>query len=211
MSCEEKSLEAIWDYACSFGLRNTHRLIHSSLPSCDAFHAADDPSCSSPAGPLIVTLTRDDIWCLLIRHRMAFASVVMPTVTPDEEIRSEEILNSLQRRIDICLEVSEGHQASSSSSSGSVAHTLRRRWFVKTNRHSPKDSPLDSPTPHDMELFRAELMRDGLCSPPPRTQSVDAIDFGGVFRCVLRSRLLSLAAVNGEESLSPHPIKAHLR
>jgi hypothetical protein len=74
----------------------------------------------------------------------------------------------------------------------------RQRWFLKTNRHSCKDSPLDHPLQRDLSIFSAELDLHEV----PIASDLDDIDFGPAFLAMCRSRLTSTAITNGEEVLS---------
>lgn len=74
------------------------------------------------------------------------------------------------------------------------------KWFLKTNRHSCKDSPLDSPNEKDLALFAEELDRYPV--PAEHLKSLDDVDFGSAFLAMCRSRLESTAVRNGEDVLS---------
>jgi hypothetical protein len=87
----------------------------------------------------------------------------------------------------------------------SFLHTLpsscsshEQKWFVKTNRHSCKDSPLDHPTEKDLLIYSHEL--DQYPIPPQR--NLDEIDFGSAFLAMCRSRLISTAIQNGTDVIN---------
>jgi hypothetical protein len=73
-----------------------------------------------------------------------------------------------------------------------------QKWFVKTNRHSCKDSPLDHPLERDLSIFSAELDLHAI----PVGDDLDDIDFGSAFLAMCRSRLTSTAISSGNEVLS---------
>jgi hypothetical protein len=72
-------------------------------------------------------------------------------------------------------------------------------WFMKTNRHSLKDAPLDHPVENDLNIFRRELERT--TAPPPGT-SVDEVDFGPAFEAMCRARLQSTIVRTGADAVS---------
>lgn len=77
--------------------------------------------------------------------------------------------------------------------------TSPNKWFLKTNRHSCKDSVLDQPTEKDLNIFR-EALRD---SPgPPLALPLDEIDFAPAFECMCKARLHATAVTTGADAVS---------
>ena len=72
-------------------------------------------------------------------------------------------------------------------------------WFMKTNRHSLKDAPLDHPVDSDLAIFRREL---GRTTPPPPGANIDEVDFGPAFEAMCRSRLQSTIVRTGADAIS---------
>ena len=109
---------------------------------------------------------------------------ILPSHEQQEELQTFQ--TELIQKIDSFLE-----NISSSSSN-------QQNWFVKTNRHSCKDSPLDHPTEKDLLIYSHEL--DQYPIPPQR--NLDEIDFGSAFLAMCRARLVSTAIQNGNDVLS---------
>lgn len=81
-----------------------------------------------------------------------------------------------------------------------ISNSSNQKWFLKTNRHSCKDSPLDHPTENDLQIFKNEL--NLFPTIPLNISNIDEIDFGVAFLAMCRSRLESTAVRNGNDVLS---------
>eukprot|EP00656_Telonema_subtile_P001944 TRINITY_DN10843_c0_g1_i1.p1 TRINITY_DN10843_c0_g1~~TRINITY_DN10843_c0_g1_i1.p1 ORF type:complete len:352 (-),score=58.52 TRINITY_DN10843_c0_g1_i1:55-1110(-) len=119
-------------------------------------------------------------------YRRRCANVLVPEVSEAEFTQAERTARDLVQRIDGLLR-------------GLGADC---RWFVKTNRHSCKDSPIDHPSDADIEAFRQELHLRGIARAVPIDTSPDDLDFGPVFGAFCSARLRATAASTGDEVLS---------
>ena len=92
-------------------------------------------------------LTRTEVLALVVAHQIRHPSIVINAREPTDVERAlcDGVLESLGLRIDELLK----------------AYQTPAGWFVKTNRHSPKDAPLDEPDERDIQFFREELSRLG--------------------------------------------------
>ena len=114
-------------------------------------------------------------------YRHTFPSVLIPE--PDYDIQVDTIRNDLISKIDMFL--------STLAPNG--------RWFLKTNRHSCKDSPLDHPLETDIELFASVLSEVEV---PPMHLNIDNIDFGPCFEAMCVARLQATSISDGASTVS---------
>ena len=135
----------------------------------------------------VLPLSRDEASALISLYRRLCASCVYPEVTDEEYELARTVGNNLTSRIDTFLADLPG------GSSG---------YFIKTNRHSCKDSPIDHPTAADIETFRAELRARGLWHPKPAGTNPDSIDFGPAFEAFCSARLKATAVHCGRDAVS---------
>jgi len=146
--------------------------------------ARDTATTAGDQPTLVLNLSKDDASAIMALYRRQCASVVVPEVSDLAYNAAQVATTRLVQRIDKILpESSQG-------------------FFLKTNRHSCKDSPVDHPTESDIARFRDELASRGSASELPLGTNLDDIDFGPAFEAFCSARLRSTAVHNGEEALS---------
>jgi hypothetical protein len=124
----------------------------------------------------VMQISKQDAEMLVQLYRLVNASVVIPEAITTASVDS--IRNQLISKIDAFMSTLPGDT----------------KWFVKTNRHSCKDSPLDHPLPSDLQLFTGVLSEFDM---PPLDVSLDDLDFGPCFEAMCRARLHATAVTNG--------------
>src|SRR3989338_4559932 len=106
-----------------------------------------------------VGMTEAEAAAVVLKHRWRRARE--GPLGGEEEARVDALLEGLKQRIDLALPTNGGR------SNG---------WFVKTKRHSPKDSPVDDPTEEELALFREEMKKRGIDKPLDHHSDPDAVE-----------------------------------
>merc|ERR1711959_137521 len=149
--------------------------------------ARDTTSASSHDTVHVLPLSRSEAQALVHLHADQCGSVLLPEVSETHLDAARDLIGELTGRIESFL---------------AGLDPAVKGWFVKTNRHSCKDSPIDHPTQADVELFRQELRTRGIATACATDVSPDEIDFGPAFEAFCASRLRAIAVGDGPEVLS---------
>lgn len=169
-------ISSIFGYSHSLGPRSN--LVFSSSDSTE--------SKDSPSALHILPLTLEEV-----EHLISLQLHTIPSLSwTNDDIFLDQ--NDLQTfRLDLITKIDSFLSSIPSNNC---------KWFLKTNRHSCKDSPLDFPTEKDLSLFAQELDRFPI--PTEHVTTIDEVDFGSSFLAMCRSRLESTAVQSGEDVLS---------
>ncbi len=128
----------------------------------------------------IMPFTKQDAQDIVQLHRLSFPSVINPEA--DSKASAEDLRQNLILNVDNFL-----------------SSIPSRRWFVKTNRHSCKDSSLDHPLCRELELFAHKLSHIEV---PSLNIPLESLDFGSAFEAMCIARLQATAVTDGASTVS---------
>lgn len=135
----------------------------------------------------ILELTIEDAVTIVNLHRREYSNIIIPELSM-KEIESLNITEKiLYDKINQFL--SEKIKKENNTNG----------FFMKTNRHSCKDSPIDYPNSSDIQNFIDQIKKTEI---PTMDKTIDNIDFSIAFNSMCMSRLKSIKVTNADDAMS---------